>query len=76
LSVSSNLLLLDSVLIASSNFLWLPSQIGGNWVFLQVQNDTNLSDKAVYISGFLFCSSSLCDPSQNGCDLLNPQLHQ
>ena len=60
-------MLSDSVSFFSSNFLCDPSQIGGNCVSLQVQNDMNLSAKAVYVIGFLPCLSSLCDPSQKGC---------
>jgi hypothetical protein len=53
--------------------LWLPSQNGGDAVFLQTQNHTCPESAAVYFNGDE--SLPLCTPSQNGCWLLRPQRH-
>jgi len=45
--------------------LWLPSQSGGDAVFLQTQNHTVTVSVAVYFNGDE--SLPLCVPSQKGC---------
>ena len=51
-----------------------PSHIGGSIVCLQVQKKTFLDCSALYFNGIN--SVPLCDPSQNGCFKLIPQVHQ
>jgi hypothetical protein len=52
---------------------WLPSQSGGEAVFLHTQNQT------CPVVGALYCSGAtplpLCVPSQNGWVALRPQRH-
>lgn len=55
-------------------FLCEPSQSGGLPLTLQPQKNTLPDFSAVYFTGVN--SVPLCEPSQKGCLLLLPQLHQ
>ena len=53
----------------------MPSQNGWCLVRLQPQNQTSLSDFAKYLIGLKY-PPLLCELSQKGCFLDNPQEHQ
>ena len=55
-------------------FEWEPSQNGLSFVFLQLHKKTSLLSMASNLTGVL--PVSLCEPSQKGCLLEKPQLHQ
>lgn len=53
--------------------LWLPSHRGLFAERLQAQNQT--SSEAVGLNSMGEKAVTLCEPSQNGCDLDSPQAH-
>ena len=56
------------------HFPWLPSHMGGLAVALHPQKNTFFDSVASNFNGVN--SVPECEPSQNGCLLLRPQLHQ